>query len=386
MRNLERRLLTPGLDNAYVMCIHRANLDAMGGRVSSTIGAHATAVKRRVQNCALIRKTPTLPACSPMPLSNPVGMDMALDMLFNLLTAQPWLKGESHIQFDSMRCPRGTFTSVWDLSPGRIQEGSTFTSGGMEVTVTMCPTQQRWLGLFLQGAENRMKYVARCNQPLGTGVINKLLATIKEEVGEQDPWVAWEYVKVGAAMVLATCASLRGLEVFLLDLAGLQKYHDLGRDGILPDNPLKTGTDLLKAPYIIVTLIGEFKGELGIKHHLIALSSLTSLGIELCWWIKQLMRVRMEEGCWTGPAFGNRDGTIALMTKPNDVLHHFMKQIQEKEPQLIAASNDVGANYSFLCTFRRTAKGRPRGANLDIGVQNTMNCWRKIEEAKGKCP
>jgi hypothetical protein len=35
---------------------------------------------------------------------------------------------------------------------------------------------------------------------------------------------------------------------------------------------------------------------------LIALSSLTSLGIELCWWIEKLMRVMMEEGCWKGLA------------------------------------------------------------------------------------
>jgi hypothetical protein len=32
------------------------------------------------------------------------------------------------------------------------------------------------------------------------------------------------------------------------------------------------------------------------------------------------------------------------------------------------------------------AKGRARGANLDIGVQNAMNRWRKIVEAKGKRP
>jgi hypothetical protein len=62
MFNLERCLPVPGLDDAYVMCIRQANLDAMGGRATSTIAAHATAVKCTVQNCALIQKTPTLPA------------------------------------------------------------------------------------------------------------------------------------------------------------------------------------------------------------------------------------------------------------------------------------------------------------------------------------
>jgi hypothetical protein len=77
------------------------------------------------------------------------------------------------------------------------------------------------------------------------------------------------------------CGSLRGPEVFLLDLAGLKKYITLGQGGELPEDPLKPGADFIKYPYVIATLIGEFKGELGMRHHLKALSSCTSLGIEL---------------------------------------------------------------------------------------------------------
>jgi hypothetical protein len=85
----------------------------MGGRAALTIGAHATVVKCTVQNCALIQNTPvTLPAQGPMQLADPVGMGMAINMLFNVLTAKPRLKGESHIQFDLMRWPRATFTLV----------------------------------------------------------------------------------------------------------------------------------------------------------------------------------------------------------------------------------------------------------------------------------
>ncbi len=93
--------------------------------------------------------------------------------------------------------------------------------------VTMCPTQQKWFGLFVQGAENRMGY---CSQ-LGPGVINKLLRAIKEEIEEQNAWIAREYVKVGAAAALAVWASLQGPEIFLLDLAGLWMYQDLGKNG-----------------------------------------------------------------------------------------------------------------------------------------------------------
>jgi hypothetical protein len=55
-------------------------------------------------------------------------------------------------------------------------------------------------------------------------------------------------------------------------------------------------------------------------------------------------------------------------------------------PNLILPTDDVEANYGFSRTFRRMAEGRARGANLDSGVQNAINRWRKIEEAKGKRP
>ncbi len=63
-----------------------------------------------------------------------------------------------------------------------------------------------------------MGYVSQGNQPLGPGVINKLLRVIKEEIEEQNAWIAREYVKVGDAAALAVCASLQGSDIFLLDL------------------------------------------------------------------------------------------------------------------------------------------------------------------------
>jgi hypothetical protein len=89
----------------------------MGGRAVSTIGSHAAAVKQIVMNCVQIRKTPTLPARGPMSLADHLGMGIAVEMLFNFLTATLRLKGEAHIQFDYMRRPQATFTLTWESSP-----------------------------------------------------------------------------------------------------------------------------------------------------------------------------------------------------------------------------------------------------------------------------
>jgi hypothetical protein len=71
-----------------------------------------------------------------------VGMSTAVDMLFNSITAKPRLKGEHHIQFESMRRVRSTFTKLWESSAQGIQEGSAFASGFGKATLTTCPTQQ----------------------------------------------------------------------------------------------------------------------------------------------------------------------------------------------------------------------------------------------------
>ena len=150
--------------------------------------------------------------------------------------------------------------------------------------------------MFMRGAETRMGFVAHRNLPFGPGVIVKLLEMVKEEIEFGEREVEREYTKFGAAVATSLCASLQGPEAFLLDLAGLRKYAELGRDheGVLPVEPLKVGCDLSKAPYVMIALIGEFKGELGIRHHLMALASTTTTGIELRWWLEQLLRVQEE--------------------------------------------------------------------------------------------
>jgi hypothetical protein len=138
-------------------------LDAMGGRAVTTTAAHAGATKRVVWNCGLFRKTPTIPTHGPMPTRDNVEMSTAVDMLLNLITAKPRLKGENYIQFKSMRQVRSTFTKSWESSAQDIQEGSAFAPGFGKATLTNCPTQQEWFGQFLRGAEIRMGNATKVN-------------------------------------------------------------------------------------------------------------------------------------------------------------------------------------------------------------------------------
>ncbi len=157
------------------------------------------------------------------------------------------------------------------------------------------------------------------------------MEAVKLEIQEvEEKWLKREYIKFGAATSLAIRGSLRGPEVFLLDLAGLWEYLKLGQWGILPEDPLKPRDDFSSHPYIIVTLIGEFKGDLGTRHHLIALASQTKSGIEVRWWLEELLKVREAEGCLRAPALGHKDSSVALMLEYDNLLHFFLERCQTK--------------------------------------------------------
>ena len=87
-----------------------------------------------------------------------------------------------------------------------------------------------------------MGYATKANRSLTTPTVVRLLEIIHREAEEETSLIAREYYKDGAAVATAVCASLRGPEVFQLDLARMISHINMGKGGIMPDRPLKTGT------------------------------------------------------------------------------------------------------------------------------------------------
>jgi hypothetical protein len=127
MRNLEKRDLAPG-DECHMACIKRANLDAMAGKSPLTILAHLSETASIIKNAALINKTPSFQPRGPVPLSNPVGMGLAVDQLVKSLTAKGRIK--KYVQFSTLRRLRATYTKNWESSLlVGVSEGASFAKG-----------------------------------------------------------------------------------------------------------------------------------------------------------------------------------------------------------------------------------------------------------------
>ena len=286
----------------------------MGGRAVTTTAAHASATKRVIRNyCSFFRKTPTIPARGPMPHEgccwNEHSHGYAIQFHHRQAKNE---RGTPHTIQVHETSQIQVHQIVGVISPRHTRRLGLRLRFG-KANLTTCPTQQEWFGQFLRGAEIRIGYATKANRSLTTPTVARLLEIIRRETEEETPLIAREYYKVGAAVATAVCTSLRGPEVFQLDLAGMISHINMGKGGIMPDRPLKTGTDLSTAPHVMVVLLGNFKGETGVRHHMVSLASTTTLGIPVTvrWWLEKLLDVQRDEGCHHGPAFGRvLDGSV----------------------------------------------------------------------------
>ena len=132
----------------------------------------------------------------------------------------------------------------------------------------------------------------------------------------------------------------------------------------------------------MLCLLGKFKGETGIGHHLIALANKTVSGLQPHWWIEKLVPVCAQEGRDNGPAFATPDGELALSVDYDSMFRRYLLRVQE-EPNLIPEDQDVESRYSTNRTLRKTAVTRLERAGFGNEFINWMNRWRAQEQSKG---
>ena len=78
-------------------------------------------------------------------------------------------------------------------------------------------------------------------------------------------------------MYVLTSTLLRGHEGFYLDLTGMCKHLDTGREGIIllgiDKNTLLSEEVCRNLPHVTICLLGKFRGETGVGQHLITVAN-----------------------------------------------------------------------------------------------------------------
>ncbi len=160
---------------------------------------------------------------------------------------------------------------------------------------------------------------------------------------------------------------------------GLRKHLAKGRVGVVPavfnKSILLTEEVCRNLPHVMLCLLGKFKGETGIGHHLIALANKTVSGLQPHWWIEKLVPVCAQEGRDNGPAFATPDGELALSVDYDSMFRRYLLRVQE-EPNLIPEDQDVESRYSTNRTLRKTAVTCLERAGFGNEFIDPMNRWR----------
>jgi hypothetical protein len=136
-------------------------------------------------------------------------------------------------------------------------------------------------------------------------------------------------------------------------------------------------------PHVTVTLLGHFKGETKVDHHLIAIASVTQSGLKPRWWIEKLVLVCASEGRVHGSAFADEYGQLASSPDYNSTFQGYLARVQVKTT-LIDKDVDVFKVYNTYRTLQNTATTRIEQAGFGNDLVDKMNRWRAQEGAQGR--
>ena len=177
------------------------------------------------------------------------------------------------------------------------------------------------------------------------------------------------------AFVLVTgyCCGLRGEEIVKVDLGGLIKFLEVGRNNV-------------EHPHVIVPLIGRIKGETGERYHMMVLARETKSGIQAGTWADRLVKVNLKKNRDRGPVFRTKKGHRAKIGTYESEFLNRMIRLRLARPGLFEPGLDISESYSLFRSLRRGSTSQAVKVRVDQGAIDLNNRWRKFEKARGMRP
>ena len=238
-----------------------------------------------------------------------------------------------------------------------------------------------------------MGHKSLANHAIPMKAMVTLIGLIKSDAEAADALDEQSYLfKVGAYLTTVTAASLRGYEGFYVDLAALRRFINTGKTGVVPaqlnKNTILSEEQCLNLPHVVIPMLGQFKGETGIDHHIMNMANSTKSGLEPRWWLEKLVEVTEAEGRTSGPAFADPNGILADPSDYDATFRKYLGRIEalsrgDANTRLLPESVDVKTMFGISRTPRRTATTRAKRAGF-ADLAEEMNRWRRVELAANR--
>lgn len=206
---------------------------------------------------------------------------------------------------------------------------------------------------------------------LPLSILHALLELLEDEWYRAESWAAKHRVAIaGCFSVIAFCRSFCGNEVFLTDLHGLSKYY----------------TELEGETFIIVPLLGKYKGEAHHQYNLTPLAARTDSGLPVRTWIGRLVQTRHEAGRSHGPAFWDQYSESLNSSFVEGLIADHLQIIKDTCPGVIQNDINCYEHFEISQSFRRGATSMARARGVGRDTLDLTNHWRKFEKGRGQQP
>ena len=280
-RNIQKRNPDPlkyAKDALALSCIRRANLDSVWSREPSTVSRNASQARTMEDLGEALGFDSVAPPMGPFPLEDTFGMKIACVTLLKSLAPGKW---ENTVQYATARRMRSVFSNLYHASY-HGESMSVMAYETQKMFTTPCPTYGYWYQRFNLGLHKRMGDVVRSDFAVTSEIINALLVTLNEEWEDAISLEARAKIsEMAFVLVAGYCCGLRGEEIVKIDLAGLVKYLQVGKEDT-------------EHPHVIVPLLGRIKGETGERYHMMVLARETQSGIKAGLWADRVANANKE--------------------------------------------------------------------------------------------
>ena len=234
-----------------------------------------------------------------------------------------------------------------------------------------CPTYGYWYQRFNLGLHKRMGDVVRSDFAITSEIINALLVILNEEWEDAGSLGARAKIsEVAFVLVAGYCCGLRGEDVVKIDLPGLVKYLQVGKEDA-------------KHPHVIVPLLDRIKGETGERYHMMVLARETQSGIKAGLWADQLVNANKELKREQGPVFRNKKGMRAKIGDFDGKFLERMTRLKISYLGLFEPGVDISESYSLFRSLRRGSTTQAVKMRVDQDIVELNNRWSKLDRARG---
>lgn len=266
-RNIMKRdpVASHASDIRMLKLIRRANLDAMWSTEPNTVSNTLREARRGLRIAGTLGfRTNLFGSMGPFPLEDSFGMGPAIVMLETSLNPG---KNAETVQFSTIRKFRSAFSNIYQAS-ARGQDSSVLAKDTRKMVITKCSTYGTFFEKFTRGCHKRMGDIVRPDRALSVEILCAIMHLLERDwlqsLSDIDRW--WLSLE-GTFYLVAFCCALRGEEVPLVDLTGVQMHFA---------SSIRHST-----PHTIVALLGRFKNETGdSNYHLLPIVSVTQSGLE----------------------------------------------------------------------------------------------------------